>query len=144
MTFGRSRNALVLTFVAGLVLGVSIAGIAFAKATIAAGDLVSLLATLLAIYAVHLGVILGAIFGNPKTKIGQPAGTAGPLAIVLAVLWNLLLLFRLALFAAAVFDPGRTDNVDDLISYIQTIGTASSFLVAGSLSFFFARSATES
>lgn len=143
MTFGRTRNALVFTFVAGLVLAAAITCTAFAKETIASSDLASLLGTLLAIYAVHLGVILGAIFGNPKTRATRTAGMAGPLAIVLAVLWNLLLLFRLALFAAAVFNPERNDNVEDVISYIQTVGTASSFLIAGTLSFFFARSTTE-
>jgi hypothetical protein len=57
----------------------------------------------------------------------------------LAGIWNLLLFWRCISFGAAAFNPNSEDNIEHLSSYLQSISSASSFLVTGALAFFFAK-----
>jgi len=141
MRRGNVRNVLGLTFIVGLTLAICAVLIAYGRETISAKDLRVLLVLVLTTYGIHIGVILGGYFGSGKSVPSGNAGFAGGLAIVLAILWNLLVLTRLGLFVLAVFDPTRTDDVSDLSTYIENVAIASSFLVTGALSFFFARRA---
>ena len=97
-------------------------------------DLETLLVKLLGIYAVHLGVILAGIFAQ-SDRATTPPSTATWTAIVLVVLWNLLLSWRTLRFGIA-----SEDSVSDLVRYLDTIASTSSFLVAGGLTFFFTKS----
>jgi hypothetical protein len=144
MTIGRTRTILTTAFVACLAIGLAIVLIAYAKGLISSGELGSLLTVLLGAYSVHLGVILGGVYGDDKPRGGFAAGLTGQIAVAVALLWNLILLGLLLIYAMAVFDPGHDDpsTTKDLIANLQLAATASSFLVAGALAFFFARSAS--
>jgi hypothetical protein len=54
--------------------------------------------------------------------------------MVLAVLWNLLLIARFLAFCFA-----ERDSVGALVQYLDSVATSSSFLVAGVVVFFFGK-----
>ena len=99
-------------------------------------DLQSLVLKLLGIYSVHFGVILGGIFAQPKRVGRSPSAPIAWAAIILAVLWNVLLVWRSASFSMA-----KVDSATEVVKYLDSTASASSFLVAGALAFYFAKSA---
>ena len=140
MTIARARVSIVAVFLACLVVQAAAVILAYSKDAIAYGDLASLVTKLLAVYSVHLAVIFGGMFAQhseDEPVLAPPV--AFWLALVLAVMLNLLLAWRSVLFTVAAFDSSRDDSVEHLMSYIETISSASSFLVAGALTFFFAK-----
>jgi hypothetical protein len=138
LTNGQTRSVITVIFLAGLVGGLLVGFLAYAKATISNDDLTNVTLKLLAAYSVHLAVIFGGIFGAPKKKVADPAGTAGIVAIGVSAVWTAVVLVRLLLFALAVLDAGRVDSVGAVTSYIDSVSSASTFLVAGALAYFFA------
>jgi hypothetical protein len=142
ITMTKARVVLIAMFVGSLIVQALAVIITYSRATISNDDLTSLLLKLLAIYSVHLGVIFGGIFAQQQDAsdgVPTPPGTAFWLAVVLAAIWNLLLLWRCVAFGVAAFNPDSEDNVDRLSSYLQNISSGSAFLVTGSLAFFFAK-----
>jgi hypothetical protein len=97
-------------------------------------ELQSLVLKILAIYSVQLSVILGGIFARPGGSVEDPSPSLSWTAILLAVLWNALLMWRSIAFSAAT-----KDSVTDLLKYLDGISSAGSFLVTGALAFFFAK-----
>ena len=97
-------------------------------------DLQSLLLKLLAIYSVHITVILGGMFAQPSGRLEDPPSSLAWTAISLAVLWNALLIWRSLSFSMA-----PKDSVADLMKYLEGVASASSFLVTGTLAFFFTK-----
>jgi hypothetical protein len=98
----------------------------------------SLVIKLLAIYSVQLGVILGGIFAQPKaSRAGASTKVVGWVALVLALLWNGLLILR-----ATSFGLAEEDSTEELIKYLDGISAAGSFLVSGAITFFFGKTAT--
>lgn len=140
MIVAKARMALVAIFVCGFTVQVAAVIVTYWRATISYDDLTGLLLKLLAIYSVHLGVIFGGIFAQQRNSGRKAApATAFWLAVALAGIWNVLLLWRSLSFGLAAFNPNSEDNVDRLASYLQSISTASAFLVTGALAFFFAK-----
>ena len=97
-------------------------------------EFVPLVLKLLGIYSVQLGVVLGGIFAQPRAPLAVPPSGLTWTAFVLVAMWNLLLAWRSISFSAAA-----QDSVSDLIKYLDSIASGSSFLVAGVLAFFFAK-----
>jgi hypothetical protein len=97
-------------------------------------DLRSLVFKLLAIYSVHISVILGGIFARPRGALERPPASLAWVAIVLATFWNLLFIWRSITFTLAT-----EDSVTEVIKYMDGAAAASSFLVTGALTFFFTR-----
>jgi hypothetical protein len=97
-------------------------------------DLQSLVLKLLAIYSVHLTVVLGGIFAQPSGHLKDPPPSLAWTAICLALLWNALLVWRSLSFSIA-----PRDSAEDLIKYLEGMASSSSFLVTGALAFFFTR-----
>lgn len=140
MTMTRARIVLIAMFVGSLAIQILAVIVTYSKGTIAYDDLTNLLVKLLVIYSVHLGVIFGAIFAQAgREKDKAPPSTAFSVAVILAAMWNLLLVWRSVSFGMAAYDPDSEDNVDQLSSYLQTISSAGSFLVTGALAFFFTK-----
>jgi len=97
-------------------------------------ELQSLVLKLLAVYSVHLTVILGGIFAQPRGPLEDPPSDIAWTAIALALMWNGLLIWRSLSFSVA-----DQDSVVDLTKYLDNIASASSFLVTGALAFFFTK-----
>jgi hypothetical protein len=127
------RLRLLLLFVGSLVLHFCICACSYLKGMMYAEDFESLTLQILAIYSIPLGVILGAFFAQGKLPV--PSGSSAfHAAFVLSFLWNALLIVR-----SLIFLFGKEDFVGDFTSFLQKASAASSFLIAGVLSFFFAK-----
>jgi hypothetical protein len=97
-------------------------------------EFLPLVLKLMGIYSVQLGVVLGGIFSQPRAPLAEPPSGLTWIAFILVTLWNLLLAWRSISFSIAA-----QDSVSDLIKYLDSIASSSSFLVAGVLTFFFAK-----
>jgi hypothetical protein len=140
MTITKARNVLVAIFLASLVIQIGAVILTYTEGAIASKDLSTLLLKLLAVYSVHLAVIFGGIFAQQQD--GQPVQTpttAFWVAVVVAAIWNVLLIWRSIAFCAAAFNINLNDNVLSLSTYIDDVSKAGSFLVAGALAFFFTK-----
>lgn len=99
-------------------------------------DLESLILKLLTIYSVPLTVVLGGIFAQLGGHTKKPSPGVVWTALILAGVWNGLLLWRSIAFSLA-----SQDSASGLIKYLDAVSSGGSFLVAGALTFFFTKSA---
>jgi len=97
-------------------------------------DLLTLVLKLLGIYSVQLSVVLGGIFAQPKAPLAAPPAGLTWTALILATLWNLLLVWQ-----SISFTLRPQASLGDLLKYLDEIASASSFLVVGVLAFFFGK-----
>jgi hypothetical protein len=101
-------------------------------------EMQALILKLLAIYSVHLGVIAGGMFGQSRMPDLRPGTATALTAIVMAVVWNLLLVGR-----SLSFVIWRQDSVAELIRYLGAVADYGSFLVVAALAFFFSKNIKE-
>jgi hypothetical protein len=127
-----ARNALWVVFVASMLLEVALVAWARLTSKIYLDDLKSIMLALLAVYSVPLGIMSGGMFARSAGRDARDAGGPVGAAIILSLVWNLLLLGRVAVFALA-----SSDDVDALRDWVTTISTGGSFLVAGALAYYF-------
>jgi hypothetical protein len=140
MTVTQARAVLVTIFLVGWAVQVVAVILTYSEGAIAYGDLTSLLTKLLAVYSVHFGVIFGGIFAQQQDgNSARVPATAFYLAVAASLIWNALLAWRSIMFSVAAYDPSKDDSSSQLMAYIETIASASSFLVVGALAFFFAK-----
>ena len=78
---------------------------------------------------------MGGIFAQPKPPLASPPQGLAWTALVLAALWNVLLIARTVSFSLA-----GEDSATDLVKYIDAVGSGGAFLIAGVLTFFFGKS----
>lgn len=140
----RARTWLVWTFVIGLSIQCLAVIAAFTARAISTADLIDLLKRLLSIYSIHFAVILGSVFSKsgaiPKANKSEgDAILAFRVAFALSVLWNLMLIWRTLQFGQHAFNTQSSDRTDFLVSYLDAVSSASSFLVVGALAFFFGK-----
>ena len=136
MPLSRLRLYLFTIFLSGLLIQVAAAISVGSKMW--PDELEALLLKLLAIYSVHLTVIIGAMLATPKGRTRKlPAGMVST-AFALTLFWNGLLLWRSLSFAFA-----ERDSVNDFVRYLDRVSSASSFLVTGLLAFLFTRAVNE-
>jgi len=136
MTLTRAQVSLATVFVVGLVSQIAIMFYTRHKGAIYPDEQTTLISKLLGVYAVHLAVIIGGVFSQQIENQQQVPVFAFWFALVLAAVWNLLLLSRSASF---IFPKEGADTVGEYVTYLTTIASASSFLVAAALAFFFTR-----
>jgi hypothetical protein len=135
MKVGRLPGVLAGVFLIGLAGSATSATTCLAAGTIRSEELTEILVQLLSVYSVHLAVVIAGMFAHDSKIPDAPLGSGPALvAIVLAVLWNTLLFGRFLMFAVV-----KADAVDELLSYTTRVSAASSFLVAGTLSYVFSR-----
>lgn len=132
MSMNQARFGLMGIFLASLVL--QLVAIFLTRNRMWPEELLSLVLKLLGIYSVQLGVVLGGIFSQPRGPLAEPPSGLTWTAFTLVTMWNLLLAWRSISFSIAA-----QDSVSDLIKYLDSIASSSSFLVAGVLTFFFAK-----
>jgi len=132
MSMNQARFGLMGIFLVSLVL--QLVAIFLTRNRMWPEELLSLVLKLLGIYSVQLGVVLGGIFSQPRGPLAEPPSGLTWTAFALVTMWNLLLAWRSISFGIAA-----QDSVGDLIKYLDSIASSSSFLVAGVLTFFFAK-----
>lgn len=140
MSIKSLRMTLLCLFV--ICMLISCGAIAWARYENAIGPNSSheLLFKILAVYAVHLSVVLGGMFAVKHP--GAPPAMAAPAppvdyawgAIVLVTVWNLFVFGRILLFTVL-----EQDSVSSLSTYLETWGSASAFLVTGALTAIFVK-----
>jgi hypothetical protein len=132
MSMNHARFGLMGMFLGSLML--QLAAFFLTRNKMWPDELLVLVLKLLGIYSVQLGVVLGGIFAQPKVPLVEPPSGLTWTALVLVAMWNLLLVWRSISFSVAA-----QDSVSDLIKYLDSIASSSSFLVAGVLAFFFTK-----
>jgi protein-S-isoprenylcysteine O-methyltransferase Ste14 len=132
MTMNQARFGLMSIFLASLIL--QLGAFLAIRSKMWPEDLLNLVLKLLGIYSVQLSVVLAGIFAQPRAGLADPPAGLAWTALLLTTLWNLLLVWRSVSFSVAA-----QDSVGDLIKYIDTVASASSFLVAGVIAFFFGK-----
>jgi hypothetical protein len=136
MTINQARLSLVVIFLGSLVIQ--------ATAFFSIGqymwpeEMQALILKLLAVYSVHLGVIAGGMFAQSGTRNVKSGTATAVAAILLALVWNLLLVGR-----SLSLVIWRQDSVADLIRYLGAVADYGSFLVAAALAFFFSSKTKE-
>jgi hypothetical protein len=133
MSMNQARFGLMGAFVASLIF--QLAAFFVAREKIWPEEFQGLVLKVLALYSVQLGVILGGIFAQPKPPLASPPQGLAWTALVLAGLWNVLLIARTVSFGFA-----DEDSATDLMKYIDAVGSGGAFLIAGVLTFFFGKS----
>jgi hypothetical protein len=134
----QARVGIVAVFVLGLVIQAVFVILPFLRGYIDSDDVQALLLKLLDVYSVHLAVVFGGIFGQARSGRISVSRAAFWVAFILAVIWNLLLLWR-----SLSFGLMSIGTVKDLKEYLEAVASASSFLVAGSLAYFFSERSDE-
>lgn len=134
MTFQKGRLIILLLFLISLVIAILFSFIARMNDRIGEPFLEQLLLTFLKVYSTNLSVIFATAFFKENTDGPIIKRSAFIIAIILCLIWNLLLLVQTGVF---VFSNSDDNYVEDLIPYLQNISLNSSFLIAGSLAYFF-------
>jgi hypothetical protein len=134
MSMGSAQMALVTIFLVGLVTQISLVFVARQKGLAKPTEQTALITQLLSIYSVQLGVIIGGIFSQQLDPAQEAPRAAFWLAFSLSLVWNLLLLIRSISFALSA-----GDTVQHLRSYLKSVASAGSFLVAAAIAFFFTK-----
>lgn len=133
MTFTRVRAALIVIFLLTLGAALSLVILDYGSHAIRDADMRILITSLFAIYSVHLAIIAGGLFGANKQSEQVQARLSMSFALTTATIWNLLILVRTIMFVADSHDSWLA-----LKSFYELAASSGSFLVAGSLAYFFA------
>ena len=134
MSLSKARITLVSVFLLFFVIQISAIIVVFCKGEIYSHEMLKILLRLLVIYSVHFAVIFGGIFGQHVSGGHQAPKYAFSIALFLSIIWNCLLCWRPLFFCFSINDTSAS-----LLDYMNNVGSSSSILVAGALSFFFAR-----
>lgn len=131
MTFKSVRSTLAVLFLASL--AAHLGGLFYVRSSIWPEEFQAFVLKILAVYSVPLAVVIGGIVVQPRRASAGPPQPLAWAAVVLTLFWNGLLLTRSLSFVSA-----QQDSVASAISFIDTVASASSFLVAGVISAYFA------
>ena len=134
MTLEQLQSILLSLFLAFLVVCCAAVIYTYSCGEIEPASLRQLLLKLLAVYSVHLSVVIGGMFAVRAGGSSVNAAKFAWSAVALALAWNLLITARVGLFAFQ-----NLDSVDALVEYIDTIAASSAFLVLGVITFFFVK-----
>ena len=132
MKFRTAQNWILLIFMASLLLELSLIGLTFGRGAIYPEDLRDITLRFLAIYSVPLSVVISGIFGKSAAPGRNAPIRAFWTAVLLATVWNALILGRTLFFASSA-----DDRVASLVEYVTAIAGASSFLTVASLTYLF-------
>lgn len=132
MTMNQARLTLIVVFLGSLTIQL----VAFFSVSqyMWPEDLQALVLKLLAVYSVHVGVIAGGIFAQSGIRTSKPSTITTVSAILLALMWNGLLISRSSSFVIS-----REDSATSLVEYLKAVADYGSFLVVASVAFFFTR-----
>ena len=130
-TLNQSRGLIFGCFLLAFVA--QITALVYIRDQMRSSELLGLVIQLLGVYSVHLGVMIGAVFA--KNEKGDKRVSPLPfwLALCLVILWNAMFC---CFTAVNIFSEASVETISGGIS---SLSTASVFLVAGVLAYFFAK-----
>jgi hypothetical protein len=137
MTIIKARIALLCAFMIAFAIQISAFVFAYLGGRIYSDEVQALVLLLTKIYSVPLAVVIAGLFTEKNNRRKATHRPLFGIALVLCLVWNVLLLWR-----SLVFGFGRAGTDVELTDYLNTITSASSWLIAGVLSFFFVREQT--
>jgi membrane protease YdiL (CAAX protease family) len=131
------RMVIAGTFLAALVVQLSLATLVSSRGLINPEDYAPLVVGVLTIYAAPFGVMLGGFFAAKGNSRKAPAGLVWGI-LVLSSVWNGLLLIRFLMFAFSMTDG----DLGHLKAFQETVVPAGNFLIAGALTYLFGAHST--
>lgn len=138
MTFEKLRNRILQIFIGFLIINLICIIIPYFRGEMYSQEFIAIVSKLLAIYGVHFAVIIGGIFGLQDEAAKKISKNLAQISLLLITLWNILLVWRSISFVLS-----QDDLVKDLSSYLETVSAASSFLIAGILTYIFTKRETK-
>lgn len=133
MKLTKARLTLFIIFISGFILSLIPIMAIFFENKIYNEDATQAILKMLSIYSIYLTVIIGGILARQKAKDEVIPKTPFCVAFTVSILWNVLILWK---SAAIYFIPEET--IEDAIEYFELVPPACSFLVTGTLGYFFA------
>ena len=103
-------------------------------------QLKDLVVQLLTIYSVPLSIIIAGVFAKRHRTVRLNAIFYA--SVVLAMLWNFLFVWRTVELTLAAIDQGE-DRAKYFSEYLDSVSKASTFLISGILSYYFAKTPEE-
>jgi hypothetical protein len=132
----RARLILFFSFLIALLLQIAFIVSVFAQHAIRQDDFAGLVKIVLQIYSVHFAVMLGGTFAGKQARNSKIKSSNLPFAIAFSTTttWNLLLLMR-----SMFFFFSASDSAEAFGDFIEAVAGNGSFLVVGSLTYFFSK-----
>jgi hypothetical protein len=134
MTFEKLRNRILQIFIGFLIIHMICIIVPYFRGEMYSQEFIAIISKLLAIFGVHFAIIIGGIFGLQDEAYKKVSKNLAQVSLLLIILWNILLVWRSISFIISQDDP-----VKDLSSYLETVSAASSFLIAGVLTYLFTK-----
>lgn len=134
MTFEKLRNRILQIFIGFLIIHLICIIVPYFRGEMYSQEFIAIVSKLLAIFGVHFAIIIGGIFGLQDEADKKVSKNLAQVSLLLITLWNILLIWRSISFIISQDDP-----VKDLSSYLETVSAASSFLIAGVLTYLFTK-----
>ena len=145
MRIDKAQLWLAGVFLGGLLVNIALVVATYLNGAIYIDDLRSLSTTFAAVYSVPLATVLAGFFAQRDQERNVTFPSTFWLAIGVALLWNLLLVLRSAIFGIAGLARGSgslsraQDSVEEFSTYVTTVSAAATFLVSGFMTYFFAK-----
>ena len=134
MKMTRARGFLLSIFILFFVVAAASIIVPFINREVYSDSMLAMLKKLLTVYSVPFAVIVGGIFGQRKSQLKSVPPFAFWSFLILAVIWNIFVVWRIVWFALA-----HDDTVGALTAYLDRVVPFCYFLVAVGLSYFFAK-----
>jgi hypothetical protein len=134
MTKKKARILLAMTLLCGFATSCLLVGVSLYGGIIDTKNLGETFAALVATYSASVALLFGALQAG-KHENGRASKNSFVLAWVSIILWNLLIVSRVAWFASTAFSS-REDSLARVLEFWTVAGGAASFLVVGPIGFF--------
>lgn len=133
MTYQKSKFIILWIFVGSLICCIVLLFLAKFREILFDDSFISLIEKTLAIYSVHLSVILATGFIDNEKNSNIVHNPLFVTSVVLSLVWNIIIIVRIALF---VFGK---DDVPLVLNFLDNVPGNSSFIVTGVIAYFFSK-----
>jgi hypothetical protein len=133
----RARILLSLTLLAGLAVCCVFVGVSLYSGIIDTNSLGETLLALIAAYSPNLAVLFGALQAG-KHENGRASKNGFVLALSAIILWNILMIARVAWFASTGFSS-QEDRLASVLEFWKIVGGTASVFVIAPIGFYFTK-----
>jgi hypothetical protein len=151
MKFGTflKENPILLIFSICFIVLLVISCVLRVQQLISNQDCLDLLSKLFSLYSVHIGMILGGIYGRDQRKkndvqnLGEPDSSAYSVAIFVSFVWNVLVVLPFIPITLSIIGIDAKLDYLDLSSYLDLMQKYAPFLVTGALAYMYTNQTTK-